>query len=634
MSTKTMRMSQLSHQFLTKLSAIVPLAKHWLYKFHGGIFPDYHKDLALKQPLRQGYMPKKLILPLQQHMGEPATACVKVGENVLKYQVIAQAIEPRSVPLHAPTSGKVVAIAPQPLPHASGVAEMAIVIEPDGLDEALTNPLQQDQLPPNNKQDPIAAFKHTILNAGVVGMGGAGFPSYAKLPNQPGLVKHLIINGAECEPFITCDDMLMQTHPAEILAGAHALATAFQIPNIIFAIESNKPNAIKAVRHAIAGQASNSVVKVQLVEVATVYPMGGQKQLIQELLGLEIPHNKHAIDIGIVMMNVATLRAIHHAINLGLPSVSRFVTVSGHGLKEPFNIETMIGTPFDELAMLAKPASSINYSLIMGGPMMGVRLVNNHVPVIKTTNCILANPPEPIHQAMACIRCGECAEVCPVNLLPQQLYWHAKAQEFDKTQDYKLFDCIECGCCAYVCPSHIPLVQYYRNAKAEIREQHAQAALAEQAKQRHEARLARIEREKLEREAKLAAKKAAVKAQAAEATPKKDVTAEPATTKLSAREKAMQAAKARQAAAAASSKKADSAAVKSEPAAPSAEDKRKAAMAAAKARAAAKQAKQAQQSDKKSATESVSVEDKRKAAMAAAKARAAAKKAQQESSDA
>lgn len=610
MTTHLAKMSDITHQLIGKLGQFVPAAKHWLYKFHGGIFPDYHKDLALRQPLRQGYMPKKLILPLQQHMGEPASACVEVGERVLKYQVIAQALAPRSVPLHAPTSGKIVAIEPQPLPHASGLAEMAIVIEPDGLDEAHPTPLKQAHLPIHTTQDAIANFKSIILNAGVVGMGGAGFPSYAKLPNQPGLVKHLIINGAECEPFITCDDMLMQTHPAEILAGAHALATAFDIPNIIFAIENNKPNAINAVRKAIAAQVSNPVVNIQLIEVATVYPMGGQKQLIQELLGLEIPHNKHAIDIGLVMMNVATLRAIHHAIDLGLPSVSRFVTVSGHGLTEPFNIETMIGTPFDELAMLAKPSSPINYPLIMGGPMMGVRLVNNHVPVIKTTNCILANPPEPTHQAMACIRCGECAEVCPINLLPQQLYWHAKAQEFDKVNDYKLFDCIECGCCAYVCPSHIPLVQYYRNAKAEIREQTAQAALAEQAKQRHEARLARIERDKAEREAKLAAKKAAVKAQAAEtpkpadtetqtatnnANPTAPLTEQTSSPKLSAREKAMQAARARQAAAAASSKKADSAAVKSEPAeqaAPSAEEKRKAAMAAAKARAAAKKAQQ------------------------------------------
>ncbi|AEG31357.1 electron transport complex subunit RsxC [Thiomicrospira cyclica] len=534
----------LSLQLANKLSHYLPIAKNWLYRFHGGIFLDYHKDLALRQPLRQGYMPKKLILPLQQHMGEPATPCVEVGARVLKYQVIAQADIPRSVPLHAPTSGTVTAIGPQPLPHASGLTETAIVIVPDGLDEAHPSPLKQEQLPQRPGDDPIAQFKATILNAGVVGMGGAGFPSYAKLPDQPGLVKHLIINGAECEPFITCDDMLMQTHPDEILAGATAIAQAFQIPSVIFAIETNKPNAIKAVQ-----QASSNYPNVQLAEVATVYPMGGQKQLIQELLDTEIPHNKHAIDMGIVMMNVATLRAIHHAINLGLPSVSRFVTVSGHGLNEPFNIETFIGTPFDELALLAKPIKALNYPLIMGGPMMGVRLVNNHVPVVKTTNCILANPPEPTHQAMACIRCGECAEVCPVNLLPQQLYWHAKAQEFDKAQDYKLFDCIECGCCAYVCPSHIPLVQYYRNAKAEIRDQQAQAKLAEQAKQRHEARLARLERDKAEREAKLAEKKAAVKAQAAaqqtEIAAKAATTDAPAPT-MSAREKAMAAAKARQ----------------------------------------------------------------------------------------
>jgi electron transport complex protein RnfC len=586
-----MSLQTLSHQLASKLSQFLPIAKHWLYRFHGGIFPDYHKDLALRQPLRQGYMPKKLILPLQQHMGEPATPCVTVGARVLKYQVIAQA--------DAPTSGTVTAIGPQPLPHASGLSETAIVISPDGLDEAYPSPLNQAQLPQSSSNDPIAQFKTTILNAGVVGMGGAGFPSYAKLPDQPGLVKHLIINGAECEPFITCDDMLMQTHPDQILAGAQALAEAFQIPSIIFAIETNKPNAIKAVQ-----QASAIYPNIQLAEVATVYPMGGQKQLIQELLNTEIPHNKHAIDVGIVMMNVATLHAIHHAVHLGLPSVSRFVTVSGLGLKEPFNIETLIGTPFDELALLAKPIKALNYPLIMGGPMMGVRLVNNHVPVVKTTNCILANPPEPVHQAMACIRCGECAEVCPINLLPQQLYWHAKAQEFDKVQDYKLFDCIECGCCAYVCPSHIPLVQYYRNAKAEIRDQQAQAKLADQAKQRHEARLARLERDKAEREAKLAEKKAAVKKQAeqdAQQAKPKQSAASDTSPKLSARERAMQAAKARQ---------------------------------QATQKAPADTANTEQAAAKVSAESQPAAEDKRKAAMAAAKARAAAKKAQQESSDA
>lgn len=589
----------LSHPFyklINTLSRFFPLAKHWLYRFHGGIFLDYHKDLALKQPLRNSYMPKKLILPLQQHMGEPASPCVEVGQRVLKYQVIAKAEVPRSVPLHAPTSGRVISIAPQPLPHASGLAETAIVIEPDGLDEAWLNPLQQAASAnpsPEANQDPIAQFKATILNAGVVGMGGAGFPSYAKLPNQRGKLKQLIINGAECEPFITCDDMLMQTQPDEILAGAVALSHVLDIPNIIFAIESNKPKAISAVKQALKHFPNDSI---QVVAVATVYPMGGQKQLIQETLALEVPHNKHAIDLGIVMMNVATLRAIHHAVNLGLPSVSRFVTVSGHGLNEPFNIDTFIGTPFDELAQLAKPNTPLNFPIIMGGPMMGVKLVNNHVPVIKTTNCILVNPPQPVHQAMACIRCGECAEVCPINLLPQQLYWHAKAQEFDKVQDYNLFDCIECGCCAYVCPSHIPLVQYYRNAKAEIKEHEVQAALAEQAKQRHEARLARLAREKQEREAKLAAKKAAVKAQMSEVSSQEDLhQAEGDAPKLSAREKAMQAARARQAAQTKSS---------------------------------------AQDSSTSPASSQTTNEAKRKAAMAAAKARAAAKKAQEDSSNA
>ncbi|UQB43435.1 electron transport complex subunit RsxC [Thiomicrospira microaerophila] len=612
------------------LSPIYPMAKRWLYQFHGGVFPKYNKELSLRQPLRQGYMPKQLILPLQQHMGLPALPTIKVGDNVKKYQLIAQAAKGLSAPIHAPTSGTIIAIEPRVLPHASGLAEPCIVIEPDGQDSALHNVLNVSE-PPKNP----AEFKTLILEAGIVGMGGAGFPTFAKLPDQPGLVKYLIINGAECEPFITCDDMLMQTHPDEIIRGAQRVAEIFAIPNVTCAIESNKPQAIKSMQQAC----QNTQIKIE--EVATVYPMGGQKQLIQEVLGIEVPSGQHTIDIGIVMMNIATLRAIAHAVDHGQPLVSRFVTVSGLGLQQPYNMDALLGTPFDELVELAKPKQPIDYPLIMGGPMMGVKLADNHVPLVKTTNCILANPPEPVQAAMACIRCGECAEACPINLQPQQLYWHTQAHEYQQAEKLNLFDCIECGCCSFVCPSHIPLVQYYRHAKSEVREIKAQAKLTEQAKQRHEARLARIERDKQEREAKLAAKKAAVKADAAKdaqsKTDEKPIASD--APKLSAREKAIQMAKVRQQAA--NKPKPSEAQTTSKHTAQASpdqavEDKRKAAMEAAKARAAAKKAQvetPADQPKKLDETPERSVEDKRKAAMEAAKARAAAKKAQQESKE-
>ncbi|MGE4501926.1 MAG: electron transport complex subunit RsxC [Thiomicrospira sp.] len=634
-----MSLQQSIRQSLVNLIApLYPMAKRWLYHFHGGVFPKYNKSLSLRQPLRRGFMPKQLILPLQQHMGAPAVPCVQVGDQVKKYQLIAQADKGLSVPVHAPTSGTIIALEQRILPHASGLAEPCIVIAPDGKDDALTNPLNRQQ-PPQT----IAEFKQLILDAGIVGMGGAGFPTFAKLPNQPGLVQHLIINGAECEPFITCDDLLMQTHASEIIRAAQFIADLFAIAHVVCGIETNKPEAIKAMRQACQG------TNIEVVEVATVYPMGGQKQLTQELLNIEISTQKHSIDVGVVMMNVATLRAITQAIDFGQPLVSRFVTVSGMGLKQPFNIDALLGTPFNELVTLAQPEPTLDYPLLMGGPMMGFAVANNDVPVIKTTNCILANPPQAMQDPMACIRCGECAEACPINLLPQQLYWHAKAHEFEQAEKLNLFDCIECGCCSFVCPSRIPLVQYYRHAKAEVRELKAQAALTEQAKQRHDARVARLEREKQEREAKIAAKKAAVKQQAATEQTANNSTAADTTTTLSAREKAIQAAKARQAAAkklnpegtkdtkileAHTEEKTE---VKTEL---TVEDKRKAAIEAAKARAAAKKLNnegtkisEAHTEEKTEVKTELTVEDKRKAAMEAAKARAAARKQQMESNN-
>lgn len=633
----------LRQKFVNLIVPLYPMAKRWLHHFHGGVFPKYNKSLSLRQPLRTGYVPKQLILPLQQHMGVAALPCVQVGEQVKKFQMIAQPAKGLSAPVHAPSSGKIIAIEQRILPHASGLAEPCIVIEPDAKQNAIQNALGV-----TDKPKTIAEFKQLLLNAGIVGMGGAGFPTFAKLPDQPGKIKHLIINGAECEPFITCDDLLMQSHAPEIVRAALFMADLFEAEEVICGIETNKPQAIAAMQQACEGS------RVRLEEVATVYPMGGQKQLTQELVGLEIPSGLHSIDIGVVMMNVATLRAITQAIELGQPLVSRFVTVSGMGLKKPYNIEALLGTPFNELVELAQPDPKLDYPLLMGGPMMGFAVAHNDVPVIKTTNCILANPPEPSDEPMACIRCGECAEACPVNLLPQQLYWHARAHEYDKTEQLNLFDCIECGCCSFVCPSHIPLVQYYRHAKAEVREIKQQAQLTELAKQRHEARQTRLERDKQEREAKLAAKKAAVKQQADDAPKVEKPSAD--APKLSAREKAIQAAKARQKASqttasdqdAVVKKSASKQSTKPDEAAPvqSADDKRKAAMQAAKAKAAALKAKKTSTdaSNKEAEQEQVkpnsdtpssptTAEDKRKAAMEAAKAKAAERKKRQQESN-
>lgn len=496
-------------QIASIIAPIYPQAKRWLHTFNGGVFPAYNKELSSRQPIRESIIPSRLIMPLQQQVGLPAELLVKVGDKVKKNQLIARSSKDASkaliVPIHAPTSGVISAIENVTLPHPSGLEDIAIIITPDHLNETLENVLKVSGQPPETPQE----LKEILLNAGIIGMGGAGFPTYAKLPAEKSKIHTLMINGAECEPFITCDDLLMQTEADSIIQGALITAHALGSTKILCGIETNKPTAIQAMKEAAKGTI------VEIIAVQSVYPMGGQKQLTQELTGIEMPHKSHAVDLGMLMMNVATFTAIHKAVTLGEPLTSRLVSVTGMGFDAPFNIRALIGTPFEELAQEAKPKTALNYPLLMGGPMMGVAVKSNQVPVLKTTNCILGNPPEPTEMQMPCIRCGQCMDACPVNLLPQQMYWHSQAHEFDKVEKLNIFDCIECGCCSYVCPSHIPLVQYYRNAKSEIKEIHAQEKATELAKQRHEFRLARIEREKQEREARLNAKKAAVKKQAA-----------------------------------------------------------------------------------------------------------------------
>ncbi|MGM0540982.1 MAG: electron transport complex subunit RsxC [Pseudomonadota bacterium] len=540
--------TSLTQRLIQKIAYIYPAAKRWLYRFHGGVFPQYYKSLSSRQPIRSQIIPDKLILPLQQQVGQPAEPMVVVGSYVKKNQLIAQSHKDANkalvVPVHAPTSGFIEAIEPYALPHPSGLKAMSIVIKPDHKEIAIDNALNVNGNPPTTPQ----AVKDILFHAGIIGMGGAGFPTYAKLPTEKGKVHTLLINGAECEPFITCDDLLMQTKAHEIIQGAVIVAEALGATKVLCGIESNKPLAIQAMQTA----AKESIVAIAVVE--TVYPMGGQKQLIQELTDIEVPAELHSVDLGLLMMNIATYAAIYRAVIFGEPLTSRLVTVSGLGLNSPFNIQALIGTPFAVLANAAQPKTDIDYPLVMGGPMMGFQVQDNQVPVIKTTNCILVNPPEPIEMQLPCIRCGECMDVCPVNLLPQQMYWHAQAHEFDKVEKLNIADCIECGCCSYVCPSYIPLVQYYRHAKAEIKVMHAEAEAAEHAKQRYEFRLARIEREKREREARLQAKKDAVKKQVAD----KSSDSSAPTKKPSAAVAAAQAAAARRAAKSKSASKTES----------------------------------------------------------------------------
>ncbi len=480
---------------------------HKLWHFHGGLRLPGHKHESTRHPLAVAAIPERLVLPLHQHIGAPAEPVVEVGQRVARGELVARAAGFVSAPVHASSSGTVVAIGERAIPHPSGFSALCIVIDTDGRD----TPCMPGARPVDYARLDPSALRNRIREAGVVGLGGAGFPSFIKLNPGPGkAVETLILNGAECEPYISCDDMLMRERAQEVLGGIRIMRHALQARRCIIGIEDNKPQAAAALRAALSPEERPLI---EVVMVPTRYPAGGEKQLIRVLTGREVPADGLPLDIGVVCHNVATAASVHRAVNSGEPLISRIVTVTGGGVREPRNLEVRIGTPISALIAECGGYTEDARRLIMGGPMMGFTLRTDELPVVKTTNCVLvqgaAELAEPQPERV-CIRCGECVRVCPANLLPQQLYWYAHARDFDKVQDYNLFDCIECGCCAYVCPSQIPLVQYYRYAKTEIWAQEREKQKADLARRRHEARLQRLEHEKAEREARLRQKKAAL----------------------------------------------------------------------------------------------------------------------------
>lgn len=477
-----------------------------LFKFNGGVHPPQHKLESANTPIAGVVMPKRLVLPLRQHVGNVAKLQVAVGDKVLKGQVLAIADGMISAAVHAPTSGVIAAIDEQLIPHASGLPDVCITLEADGEDRWIARQaLDYRALP---KAEVIARLR----DAGVVGLGGATFPSHVKLredARHP--VTTLILNGAECEPYITCDDRLMRERAEEVVHGIEIMQYLLGAERCLVGIEDNKPEAAAAMRAACA----KSPIAIEVAEVPTLYPGGGAKQLIKVLTGLEVPSGKLPTEIGVQCFNVATAYTVHRFVDFGEPVISRIVTVTGN-VARPGNFEVPLGMAIDELITAAGGAGSATDGYIMGGPMMGFNLPSIRVPVVKATNCIIASAPSMFPAqppAMPCIRCTRCADACPANLQPQELYWFAKSQNLEKARDYKVFDCIECGCCNYVCPSHIPLVQYYRFAKSEIIAQDKAKQAANLARERNEFRLARIEREKQERAAKHAQRAVGAKAE-------------------------------------------------------------------------------------------------------------------------
>ena len=642
-----------------------------IWDFDGGIHPPEMKLQSSRVPMRIASLPEQLIVPLQQHLGPEGELRVSTGERVLKGQPLTVG-RGRTVPVHAPTSGVITAIAPHTTAHPSGLAELCVHITPDGEDR-----WHEQQPWANYSQRDKTALLERIHQAGIAGLGGAGFPTASKLQGGLNSVTTLIINAAECEPYITADDRLMQEHASEVVLGTQILMYLLQPQEVLMGIEDNKPEAIAALKQALRGQN-----KIQLRVIPTKYPSGGAKQLTKILTGKEVPFGKHSSSIGVLMQNVGTVVAIKRAIIDDEPLIERVVTLTGDALSKPGNFWARIGTPVLHLLKLAGFTPQNQPMVIMGGPLMGFTLPSLDVPIVKISNCILAPTeaemglPEP---EQSCIRCGLCVDACPAGLLPQQLYWFSRGEEHEKARNHNLFDCIECGACAYVCPSNIPLVQYYRQEKAEIRTLDQEAERAAQAKARFEAKQARLQREKIARE--LRHKQAAVKltdvdqqtveaavsrlaresnntdstisvtlgqtpdnsaaiaarearkAQARKRQAEKNLAVtEPETDVVDPRQAAVAAAIARVKAKKAAQAQLESEPVNSESKVPE-EDPRKAAVAAAIARVKAKKAAQAQLESEPVKSESkVPEEDPRKAAVAAAIARVKAKKAAQATS--
>lgn len=459
-----------------------------------GIHPPENKQQSLSGPIRKAALPQQLVIPLTQPGHAVPELLVSPGQYVHKGEALARGTPGMGVTAHASTSGTIIDITQCNVPNASMLPELCAILRPDGADTWV-------RLPPLDWQGSDAAtLIARIRHCGISGLGGAGFPAHTKLMGALDKVHTLVINAAECEPYITADDALLQERAAEVVLGIRILLHIVQPQRCLIGIEDNKPKAIAALQAALDQAGDN---RISQVVIPTQYPSGAEKQLIYILTGTEIPSGSIALHSGILCQNVGTARAIARAVCQGEALVERVVTLTGAALAQPCNMDVLIGTPIRELLQQSGLQPDRLSSLIHGGPLMGLQLPHADLPLLKISNCIIAAtaaelPPPP--PAQACIRCGFCADACPVTLLPQQLYWFARSKELEKAEAHNLVDCIECGACAYVCPSHIPLVQYYRAAKAELREEKEKHRMAEHSRERFEYHQARKEEEKRQEE--------------------------------------------------------------------------------------------------------------------------------------
>jgi electron transport complex protein RnfC len=482
-----------------------------LFRFRGGVHPKGRKEATAYRPIQPLPLPERLYLPMQQHIGNPAEPIVRPGQRIGKGELLARAQGPVSAPVHAPTSGQVAAITDHTAPHPSGLPVLTVIIEPDGEDRWVES---------NAPEDPFSLAPEDVTTrvgaAGIVGMGGATFPSAVKLGLRRSAPIHtLIINGGECEPYLTCDDRLMRERAPEVVDGIRIMAYALECEHVLIAVESNKPQAAAAMRVASLSHAA-----ITVVVVPTRYPMGSEKQLIRTLTGREVPAGGLSSDLGVVVHNVGTAYAVHHAVRHGRPLVSRVVTVSGGAVRKPHNLEVPIGAPVSALIEACGGLSDPPARLLMGGPMMGQTLPSKRVPVVKGTSGIIALAAAEVRQTKPgpCIRCARCVQACPIGLVPLEIASRIGHFDLNGALDWGLIDCIACGSCAYVCPAGIPLVQYFNFAKGELAARQQAEHKANETRKLAVARAARLERirqEKLaaakRRKAERAAKQSAQK---------------------------------------------------------------------------------------------------------------------------